>query len=414
MKKIIKNLVKKPILIVFLIILFIYLPIGLANPATGIDRFYPTSISIDVLENGEYEVGLLVFITPLEVQYSENYIIFTTRGKTIAEAIESMSKTLGKKITLTHISSITIGAQLAQNDPVNNLDYLFRNELVTNDTYLLCSSGSALDLLKIEQKVVNLSNIEQEYIVRYNSQHNFFADTNIETFYKGYFSPNKTSIMGVLKPIEEVVDEFEGESGGASSNGDSTSSGKSNSIENDYLENDMDLALFYDGKWVGTLNAEEIKGWNWVNPKINDVILSIDNASNAYFEDARMSFTVNDNSVNDKLFFENGKPVVEFESYLSLTLSEVKPKRILRKHYDKKIDYMTDDIKINIENTVKTQFTNMLKKTQDLKIDILDIYSRFIEKKYFEFTKWYENLDDKENFLKQIEFRMSVNMQLAK
>ena len=58
MRKIIKNLIKKPILIVFLLILIFFLPAGLATPATGLDRFYPTSISIDLLENGEYEVIL--------------------------------------------------------------------------------------------------------------------------------------------------------------------------------------------------------------------------------------------------------------------------------------------------------------------------------------------------------------------
>lgn len=108
----------------------------------------------------------------------------------------------------------------------------------------------------------------------------FISDTNIESFYRGYFSESKASLISLieLKSEEEAVQTTLGEGAGSggqagtsgggqtsssgggqtsSSGGQTSSSGGGGSTEQKYVQNTGKAAIFYDGLFKAILNEEK-------------------------------------------------------------------------------------------------------------------------------------------------------------
>lgn len=413
MKTKLKILFKKPILIILFFILLVYFPVGLASSSEGIERLYPITISIDKLENNEYQVGLLSFLTTQNTQYSENYFLLRGNGKSLSDAIISISNILGRRITLTHTTTILLGKSILNENIATTLDYFYRNELVNNDTYLIFTNLSAFDILTIEKTFINLSSISLEDVARFNSQNTLFSDTNIESFYKGYFSPNKTSFISLLKTPEEYQQQTSETSSKTTSNGQGNKE-ESSDFKTDDLLNKFEVCTFYDGKFSNILTQDDITSWNITNPKTKNTTFTLENFSNEIFDNATLTFLIRQNKVKISTRFENNKPILEYNICLYLTLNEVDKTTIIEKDYSSETNFLTEELQIRIENELKTKFSSFLKKLTASKTDILNVYSLFSQKNYFEFNDWIETLENPENFLEKIEYRMSINSQLSK
>ncbi|MDD4816266.1 MAG: Ger(x)C family spore germination C-terminal domain-containing protein [Clostridia bacterium] len=407
MIKKLKNLIKKPIIIVLIIISIFYLPKGLAAPPEGLERLHATSIGIDIAEDGGYEITVLAFVAFQSQQFREGYFIVTSKSDSLATAIDKIGSLAGKKIALTHTSVIVFSEELAQKGLIEPLDYFFRDKNLGGDTHIAITDGKAKDTLILEQSAIDKVGIRIDELNSFNNKFNYFVDTNLESFYRGYFSPTKTSLVGMIKQNPEVLAKLK-----EGSNASSPTEQGGGQQEN-FIKAESNLGVFFEGKMVYVLNDNEIRGSNWINGKTTQKNLKIDNVTDRYFDNASVIFNTEKNIVDKTAYFVGERPIIEFNILLGLKLDEVLQENIEQKNFSTNADYLSDVVKQKIENKVKQEFAEVLKKMIEYKTDIFGIYVTFSEQQHFQFLDWYNNLENPEDFLSLIEYRMSVKSVIA-
>lgn len=404
MKEKLKKLIKKPILIVLIIISVLYLPKGLAAPPEGLERVHAITIAVDITEDGQYDVGILAFVSFQSQQYRETYFIINATADSLANAVDKLGALAGKKIALTHTSALVFSDKIAEMGLIEPLDYFFRDKNLGGDTHLIVTYGNAKDIIKLEQNAIDKVGIKLEELSVFNDKYVYYQETNLESFYSGYFSPVKTSIISIVKQNPEALAQLEQSSG--SSSGTGVSSGQ----QKNFVQPESNLAVFYDGKMVTVLSGSEIRGSTWVNPELSSVNLKIDNVfdENLNFIDASIIFNVETNLVETKAYFERGRPIIEYNLLLGLKLDEVLQENIEEKNFYVDVNFLSETVKLKIENKVKQEFASAMKKMIENKADVIGIYSIFAEQQHAKFLNWYENLENPEEFLGRIEYCMTV------
>lgn len=416
MKNFFSYILKKPIFIVFLIILIFYLPAGLSAPPESVDRQHISTVGIDVVEEGEVELSVLSYVSSQSEKYYKKFLLVSAQAETVAEALSRIGSMMGRKVSLTHVSVLVVGEALAADGVEKYLDFFYRNENLTNDTYLVCAKGTAKDLLKFEKERINSTGYGLEEMSFYGRKEVYFRNSNVESFYRGYLGPVRSAII----PIIELEDNPDGEqllSSGASgsststTSSSSTSSGQANTKKVNYINK---LGLLKDGKLVDYIEENEMFAASIVNPQAKNIFLEIKNFTDDNIEDANVVLQIKYNQIDRSAEFLNNKPVISFNVLTYFCITDIVNNDIGASYFNNDTNFLTPELKSRIENELKNRFSMLVKKIIANKTDIVAVYSTFHDQHYTEFNKWYENLDDKDNFLSQIEYHMTINPILTK
>lgn len=433
--KIINAFIKKPILIIMTIILVVFLPSGLEASPEGIDLLHAVSLGIDKYED-ELEISIMAFVTTSKEKFSEDFFIVTARAPAVSEALKLIGINLGKRLITIHIGIIVINQEVAIEGVMDSLNYFYRSSAITNDTFLACSTSTAKEFLEHEMKLIKESGIRLEEIGLYNENHMFISDTNIESFYRGYFSESKASLISLieLKSEEEAVQTTLGEGAGSggqagtsgggqtsssgggqtsSSGGQTSSSGGGGSTEQKYVQNTGKAAIFYDGLFKAILNKEEMRGLNWVGDNTKDINIKIDNITDKNYENATLFFNVEGNEVKLNSYFNyNNKPVLEITVKIHLKVEQVLQEDLIgvEKNISDAKNYLTDVVRNKLEYQVKKEFSLGLQKLIENQADVLDIYKTFNCKNHSKFQEWYKRLEEPKEFLREIDYRLTVRV----
>ncbi|MDD4686212.1 MAG: hypothetical protein PHI76_02910, partial [Clostridia bacterium] len=296
--KIIKAFIKRPILIAIALILIVFLPLGLSSSPESIDLLHAVSLGIDKYEDW-LEISIMAFVATSKETFVENYFLITARAPSVAEALKLISINVGKRLMTIHIGVIVISQEIATEGVLDSLNYFYRSSAIVNDTFLMCSTSTAKEVIENEIKLINASGINLEEIGLYNENHIFVYETNIESFYCGYFSETKAALV----PLIELKTEAEAtqttskgtESGDGGQDGGASSGGGSE--EQKFIQNTGKSAIFYDGLLRTTMNEDEMRGINWIGNNTKDVNIRIDNVTDENFENASLFFAVEGNDV---------------------------------------------------------------------------------------------------------------------
>lgn len=427
MKKFFLYLVQKPIFIVFMIVLVFYLPSGLSAPPESVDRQHVSTVGVDISDVGGVEVSLLSYVSSQSEKYYKKFLMVSAEAESVAEAIFRIGSMMGRRVSLSHVSVLVVGEDLAENGIEKYLDYFYRNENLTNDTYLVCARGKAKDLLQFEKERINSTGYGLEEMSVYGRREVYFRNSNVESFYRGYLGPVKSAIIPMIElednpDGEQLVESASSSSSGGSSSSDSstTSSGGSESEASDggtsskkakYMD---ELGLLKDGKLIGFLTGDEILATSLVNPQTRNIYFEIKNFSDENVDNADIVLQIKSNKIDKKAEFVNGKPVIHFNILIYFSISNIVNDSINADYFNNDTNYLTTEMKNRIENELKNKFSTLLQKIIEKKTDIITIYSTFFDQQYNEFTKWYEELDNKDDFLSQVEYHMTINSILTR
>jgi fructose-specific phosphotransferase system component IIB len=437
--KIIKAFIKKPIIFIMILILF-FVPTGLARPPEGVDLLHIVSIGVDRIGE-ELEVSTLAYvITPTE-RYDENFFLLSAKAPSITEALDLISINVGKKLITLHIGVVIINQELAEKSVIDTFNYFFRSNSITNDTFLLCTTSSAKEILMSEQSLIQASGINLKEIALFYENYMSLFEINIESFYRGYFSPTKSSIISLIGLVGEdeakqttsseqqsVSAIQKGESGGAqsSSSGGSKNSGlqslgsesaseSGGSAESGgpkYIQSTGKAIIFYDGSLKTILSEEELRGLNWIGTNTKNTNLHVENITDENYENAEIYFSVEGNEVKINSYFVNEKPVMEITIKLYIKAEQIIQPDLASKKDNIASDknYLTETVRNKIENTVKKEFSKGLLKIIENQTDVIDIYKTLSLQNHSKFLKWYESLDESKDFLREIDYRVNVRV----
>lgn len=411
MKKLLNLLKKSPVLWIFIILTIFFIPTALALSSESSRNSIVTSIGIDKAED-EFEVSILVFIPTANQSFVETYKVISTKGSSVAEALEKAGLQLGRRVYLFHTETAVLGSSVLDENVASVLDYLVRMSSLPQSCALLTTNGSAKELLQTVEKVDQGAGVKIEEVVRYNADNVYCSDMSVEAFFCGYFGPTQSSLISYLKSQEKVegagVASPSGESdqggGGEGSTGSSQGTGEQKEIKNE-----GDAALFKDGKFLGVVSQQILQGINWINPDSEKGLITIANFSDENFDNAKLIFNLQDKYVAKSVRFENGCPIFSSSINIVAQLVEVQGDK-KDSMTNTQVENMSEKLQDEIQNQVRAQFSEGLNYLRENKTDIMGVYNMFYRRERKNFKKFLDSLEDKDDFLNYVMFELVVRV----
>ena len=382
------------------------MPNNLAKPLETVRNAVVTAIGID-FEKSEYELSLLSFVPTPTKDFVETYNINSVKGETLSDTIIKAGMHLGKDVTLFHTEIALLGKGLLEEDVSRLIDYLSREESLSNSCIMIAAGSSAKDMLKfLKEKDLNPSERLRE-LMHYNAEHVNCRYSSIETFYKGYYSPSKSSFM----PYFELVDSDDG-TGIMLNSTSSEGSQESSSQESKKQEIKFygKVAVFREGKLRSIFSPEVVRGMNWLSCQKTQENIVIDNYSDDELTNAKVVYFLSKKQIIKNASFENGVPVLTISLKLYLDRVEIHGDRNeLKKTIQ--LDNINEKISRELENKIKGEMALALSNLRENKTDLVDFYSDFYLKQRKEYKKYLKNLDDEEDFLNGMILQVNIKIE---
>ncbi|MBO5309629.1 MAG: hypothetical protein J6A98_00300 [Clostridia bacterium] len=404
MKNFFSFVIKNPMILALLFIAIVFLPNAISAPPEGVQRQYVATIGLDLSPEG-IELSILTHVSRNSATYNETYIINSATAESIPRALYKIATVSGRQISLTHATSIVVSEQIARQGLHNFLDYFYRNDTIANDTFVICAMNStAKELLAFEKDRVNSTGYGLEELLAYNSQNTFFVNSDVENFYKGYFSPTKTSVVALATLEKNTDNEQVLQGGGSSGEGASAAQNESKRIKSAGT-----LGLLQAGRLVDTMTEDDIFGYNLVNNQTHNIYLRINNFSDELFENATVDFNIVTNKVAYISSFENGRPVFTLNSLVSLALQSATADEVKKEYFLNSVNPLSQKMKEAVVQKLRGAFSSFMQKIIANKTDVFGVYTTLNNQHKKEFQAWLQNLQDPENFLAYLEYRMNPN-----
>ncbi len=423
MKKFIKKMLNKPMLFVFLVVLILYAPIALLMPADTSLRAIVTRIGIDSSPEG-VEVSAVVFVPTPNTNYTENYKLFSAEAENVALAFQKISRYAGKKIALNLAEMIVVNEEISNGNLAKVIDSLTRSTDILNNAALICTNQSAKDFLNATLSLNSASDLNVEELILYSQEKVYNTESNIESFYQGYFSPQKISMLGYIELASGTSgittsggSSASGSSGGGensgASSGESSGGEGSSGKESKTLLNEGRIAVYKDGTLNVVLTPEQLKGLNWLNPRCNESYLTVYNVTDEVFTNATITFKLLRKKLNINVYFVNDIPVFEGNLSLIMEVDQVKQENL-------DFDIMQPELSVispELRNKVNMQAKKEFKVAQDLmienKLDLVHVYDYFKAFHPKKFERFLNSLYDQSNFLEGVIFKLKITPHIS-
>lgn len=407
MKKYLKGLLKTPMVFVFVMIIACY-GLGALGETAEINRYAVVSaIGIDRSEDDAFEISLLTFIPIAEQTFTETYKVISSKGQSVSEAMDYAGLYIGRQVGLSHVKLIVLNENLVEENISKFLDYLSRSKHMSSSTKMIVTDSSAKEFLKVAEKLDSGSSIKVSELIAYNSEYIYAIDSSLELFYKGIFGPTGTSVIPCIL-LEEGGDV--GLSAGSNSSQDAGSQGAAQSKPK-IIINNGDTIVCKDGKKVAKITGEDIKKINLFKNDFNSGTIELENFSDEHFNNANLIFEILDKKIKNKVIFENHIPVFNINMDLYLILSEVENDSQTIEENVEFFDISTKALN-EIEVKVRNSMADGIGIMRENKTDLVDFYTVMHNANVKEFNKFLNSLQDQEDYLDEIIFKVSVNIHL--
>lgn len=421
MKSKLKGLLRNPMMIVFILIMIVFMPPKIFASGENRERGVVTAVGIDKVGD-EYEVSFLVFIPSVNQSFDDKESVITGKGNSVGEAVFEAQVAMGRKIGLYHTKTTVVNLELMEEDGVNALDYFGRLAGFPENTIFICTQKSAKELLQATQTLREDLGFKLEQLVGFNADHVYASDTSLESFYRGYYSPTKSSLIGYLTLEDEMQEEnldvnvnpAETEETGSSGSGTlgGSSGGNEDGGKGDKklkIINTGKSAIVKNGKIVKVLTLDQINTINLLNNKSLKQVIKIEDIEiegervNAVYEILGKKTTITTK-------FENGIPVFDANVIINLSLIE--------------LENASSEFKVNTEFTklsrvarekldqkIRLQFADIIKILKEEGTDVLDVSDQFLRNCRKEYSHYVKNVTSAENFIKDVVFKLSLDLQ---
>ena len=157
----------------------------------------------------------------------EDYPVFESQGKTVGGALLEVERATGWQVKLVFCRLIVLGKSLTDGDSFDALGYFLLNEYMNDGCLVVATSGKAAEIVKAKTPLGPSSALAVEKILSPTAkQAGTSLPVNLKDFAAKYYEEGSS---GTLPLLEKDKESLKAEK----------------------------TALFYKGRWVGELNAEE-------------------------------------------------------------------------------------------------------------------------------------------------------------
>lgn len=383
------------------------------QPAQSKTQAIVTALAVDEVEENLIEVSTVV-LTPVQETPSKRKA-YSAQGINITTALDNIALQLGKEIAFGQCDIMALGDNLCEENALKALDYLTRTKRVGRNAVLINFSGTTEDFANCVIQLNDNMSLSIAEIINANEKRVTANETNIETFYKGYYSDLSTSIMPKIAINEKASPnaiKINVEGGNSTNSSSNVTTSSSNNKELYFLNNGT-TSVFKEGKKVGEILPDEVKYINLLQPQNILGTFKLQNVTTDLFTNAEVVINMINKDVSYKLSFENGLPKITYTLDLYIIIDEIieseKSEDLLYTE-----NWFVDKNLVNaLQNKIIENLDIGITKLKSEQIDILNIYDKFYKFKNKQFEKYLNTLDDKQNFLQNIQFNYKVNINSA-
>ena len=415
------------LLIVFTIICFMFLPKAINMRSAVFRSAIVVAFGIDTNENDDFVINAAVNVSATAESLSENTKLISATGKSVSDAISTLAIQFGRPIRFGHTRFVLIGNNLAKQNVAVALDGIIRTNKMRDTVQLIMCDAPVEDMLNVGIEIKNKTGIKMSEIITYQSKFSTTTmDSNVDSFYKGYFSSSGISKLNCIRLTDDFskgitpdaalgeikASEGEGQSSqsaGGSSAGSDETSGQSNKRTKKYLSNTGEVAVFKDGVLQSIIQDDVVGGTYWINSAHFPQKLSV-NVSNKYLNDSKIHFYVLEKTVSKEVFFYKNIPMVSAKINVTLGIDEIINK-------DNKItplstDVVDQDVKCSIGREIRRQTGEALIYGKENDLDVLELNEIFYLNKYKEYKNYLDQGHSTIDFIKNAQVSMEVRVEV--
>lgn len=416
MLDIISKIWKNKIFVVFVFLILITFPSVFYEQSDKDKTLVTSSIGIDK-KGDKLNVSVLAVIPKDGSDVSSNLELFESEGDTISEALDGISLDIGKKIGLAHCDCIIFSEELMQDNLTLILDYFIRTANLSTNPTLIATPNSSKELLEAVKNSNNVLDLSLKSIISSQEYQSVINNVTLDRFYRAYLSPNSTFTIPIIetkKPNDS--NEKTGASSGSSnepasdSGGGSTNSSAGNSGQLK-ISNKNKIAVIRDGKYIGTLSEPEMFIYSLLSKPSEYQKFTLENISDEHFVNSKVILQEADKFIIPKCTFVDGKPVMEYNIWLSVMIDEVSS---TINHSFSSLngidDYLTETVEREFYKTLneKLEITNNLMKEK--KYDIMNMHAKYNAYKYQKFKNYISTLEDPTEYISEMSIKINLKL----
>ena len=393
------------VFLIFIVAFFpsaIYLGAEIGSTAVGV------MIGIDKVEEG-VEVSILELIPE---KSGKNIKLSAVKEEDFSEAIEKLSFELGKKVGLAHCQAVVLGDEIMYENIVFILDYFMRANNLSSNALIINSETTARELFEaIEESSQDIALTLQDRVA-FDNKYLFSAEMNLETFFKDYLSDSNSLLMPIVS-IEDSESSSSSGGGGSDSedSGSSSSSSSGESSTKKKLRCEGRAAIVKKGIKVREPSKEELDGYNYLGKNVEEGNIHISNVTDENFTNGDLDFQIFNKDVSKKVKFDGENPYCEIKVDFVLKLSKASSETYNTQSLDSTKQYVTPEVKQKIEEEVGGCISLVLSEIKANNTDTLYIARDFNRFQHSKWKKYLSNLENEDEYLQGIDFRVSLEIE---
>lgn len=329
----------KLFLVLLAVVLFI-VPDTIMSPEIE-ERVMATVLGLDKKED-MYTVTAQVVVPKRASQGEPTQEVVKAEGVSVAEGIEKLNRTLGRRIELGHCGVIALGDLPSLDD----LEYFVAGGIVTSGTQLVQVENAA-EFIESVKDMSSSAATGLDGFILYATNSNGSATRNLLGFVSDTASASRTGYMPVLE-AEKEGDSGSGGSGGSGESGGSSeanvpaaaeeggSGGSGGQKKTPVIKSVEQTAIFVDYKRVGTFDDKETRGLAWIDRGAKRGFVELEKLEHDGVNYGGMYAQLQYKSASLKPYFKDGKPFVCIKVRCKLKLEDMHKLNLLARELGEK------------------------------------------------------------------------------
>lgn len=417
LKEILKASSKSLMFTYFIIIMIILLPNAIVMPSQSFKSQIITAIGIDGKVD-DIEMSVLALSNLSKDNMSETTKVISGKGQTLANAVFSIERQVGRSLKMGHVGYIVLSKSLTDNDITKILNNLIITTKLPDTISLVICEDSAKNVLDSASKLEQTSSYKFREMIQNEYNEDFAQETSLDAFLKGYYSPNSSSSLGYvsLTKNELLGVEVDNSSSEKMNFGSSDESNMSNNSSNENAQNNVieysnRQSVFKNGIFQYILSNEETEGLNFIVENNLQKLITINDVNTQGLVDGMITFDILSEKLTVNTKIENNKPQILYNISLKLKVMEVISKNENKIAEDRLV--LDDEINSKISEYVKQKIAILIKKMKQEKTDIANIYNYFESSNYSKLMSFMNTLQNKDDYLSYMQIKVNVKSKLS-
>ena len=314
--------------------------------------------------------------------------------ETIGDAIAKVNLKTGWYPSLVHCRLIILGKDIVAANVFDSLNYFLENNVVEDSCLIATSNQTASETLKATSPIGEVTaNAISKVLSSEAQKTGSVSVSTLREFAKSYYSPAKSGYLPTLDIRAEAdnssggggsntSDSSSGGSGGDSQSGSSGSSSGSSGGSSDNSADIIDASqtdLFYEGKYVARMNADQTLAFNIAKTKTHYAFANVEAIVNGTQTNFALKIKIVNKSM--KVTMENGVPVLRFKIRGRVDIEDSnKSSNLLGMVQDNNVP---EAILKSLEEKINRNLTEIVKISADTNCDIFEVIDS-IHKRYYD------------------------------